>query len=146
MKKKSTHSIHKSFSHERVSKPMSVAKRASEASSLEQANEWAAQANEWADEWMAQCPMRLVPLPQKCSFLLIVRYPTHECRSSWPRWPLPLPHPCHQQISSWAKLSSLPLLYTVLIAHCSLLYTVLIAQCCILYAFALVHVCIVYIY
>ena len=35
---------------ERASKGVSAAQRASEASSVEQAIEWAARANEWADE------------------------------------------------------------------------------------------------
>ena len=55
--------LNRSFSHElgservseRVSEWMSAAERESEASSVEQANEWAARANEWTDDWEAQC-------------------------------------------------------------------------------------------
>ena len=44
--------------HEPASERMSAAERASEASSAEQANEWAVRANERADERMAQYSTR----------------------------------------------------------------------------------------
>ena len=49
----------RSGASERASEQMSAVERASEASSAEQANEWAVRANERADEWMALCTLRV---------------------------------------------------------------------------------------
>ena len=48
---------------ERASERMSAVERASKASSAEQANEWAVQVNERADEQMAQYPV----IKSKCN-------------------------------------------------------------------------------
>ena len=56
----------------------------------------------------SSAPAPPIPHPPKCSYF-ISSYPTHECRSGWLSWPLPLlsplPHPWFHHQKQSAKIS-----------------------------------------